>query len=458
MEEEVMSHNGSNKKGGVMKARTIVTILCFLMLGIIPIDFCYSLVPAFASFSNQEEKLGEDTDISDEDTPYILNYKILRFDREQLGKSTEIIVWVNPQGKHFGDSIKSLEFTDSKGETYEFESDEFFPSVVEPYYQMELPYWLPDGDIIFTLYDTQDITHEFRFDDSKKSVISPRLEATSYTGDFSGTNSQGNPVTLSADVNYVEISSKFTLKGLYCTVTADITSKGTSYGSSFSFGSIGDFKLDGSHDSKADRWAGNWSLNDSYCLAQGTGTWQANRYYKPVAVSNIAPADGTIGTVVALTGSGFGSTRGKVTIGGVKTQITNWGTTSVSFLLKKAPSPGPYDLTILPKEPKGVTPTVLGGYFTIMAPMIDSITQSSGSAGESVSIVGKWFGVKKGKVSLADISGHIFKCKVLSWTMDTQTNDGLIVFSVPSKVLGVCDVIVTNKIGSGILPGQFTAK
>jgi subtilisin family serine protease len=175
-------------------------------------------------------------------------------------------------------------------------------------------------------------------------------------------------------------------------------------------------------------------------------------------VDGITPSEGTLGTQPGMTGSGFGASRGKILIGATKAKILQWSTASVEWLMSKAPLPGVYDLTIAPREPKGVPPTVLPAYFTVKGPEIASLSKNSGFAGEPITISGKFFGTKKGKVLLTDGSGKAFKCKVLSWVMDPKTNAGSIVFAVPKKVYGVCGVTVANKIGSVAATGEFTVQ
>ena len=48
-------------------------------------------------------------------------------------------------------------------------------------------------------------------------------------------------------------------------------------------------------------------------------------------ISNLSPTSGTSGTLVTVTGSGFGSTKGtsSVTFGGVVAQTNSWSSTSI---------------------------------------------------------------------------------------------------------------------------------
>jgi hypothetical protein len=439
-----------------MNARTFAVVVWFLGLMLITLGFAGS-PPAGPAWAGSEGELsGGDSETTGAERPYVQSYQLLRVDRGVDGESTDVVVWVNPEGTHYGAPVKSLEFTDASGDSYEFEAEELFDAATDPHYRIELPYRLPEGELEFTIYDAEDFPVEFRLSDAEAPDARRRLEAASYTGDFKGVNSQGSAVTLSVDVASLEIKSSFRLTGPLCSVTTDITWKGTISGNSFSFGGMSpDEKVKGSHNAKADKWSGDWSLYNSNCIARGTFTWSAGRYYRPVQVSQMTPSNGTSGTEVELTGSGFGSKKGKITVGGAKTKILSWGTTAVRFLLNKAPEPGEHDLVIQPKEPKGVTLTLLDNYFTVKAPEIQSLDKTQGSAGESVSVVANFVGTKKGKVSLVDPGGNPRKCKVLSWTMDARTNAGLIVFAVPKKTYGQCDLVITTKAGSTTVPDVF---
>jgi hypothetical protein len=69
-----------------------------------------------------------------------------------------------------------------------------------------------------------------------------------------------------------------------------------------------------------------------------------------------------------------------------------------------------------------------------------------------VTIVGRHFGAKKGKVYFEQSTpgGLIVKsCKVASWTMDSSSGLSAAIIEVPkSAPLGWCDVRLTNEVGS----------
>jgi hypothetical protein len=171
---------------------------------------------------------------------------------------------------------------------------------------------------------------------------------------------------------------------------------------------------------------------------------------------SLSPDEGTIGTQATLSGSGYGSLKGKISIGGVKATVLSWSATSVEFLLKKPVPAGLHNLVVYPKSPRGAAPVTLSDCFTVKDPQIDSVEPSSGSVGQSVSIQGSFFGVKKGRVTLTDASGKAYKCKVVSWTMDPRTNSSQVVFMVPKQVYGRVDVAVVGKAGSGTVTDGFS--
>lgn len=163
----------------------------------------------------------------------------------------------------------------------------------------------------------------------------------------------------------------------------------------------------------------------------------------PVELSAL---EGTIGTMLAITGSGFGDKKGKVLIDNTAAKIINWSPASITTEIKKALSPGiAYDVVVKPREPKGIAPITLTKAFTMMEPVITSVDPGTGTEGIAITIRGNYFSTKKGKVYLGEK-----KCKVLSWGMDKIT------FTVPKKMTpGPYDVTVTNKVGLVTLTDGF---
>jgi len=166
----------------------------------------------------------------------------------------------------------------------------------------------------------------------------------------------------------------------------------------------------------------------------------------------INPSEGTYGTKVTITGSGFGTKPGKVLIGTMALKIENWVNDTIRGILLKVLLPGPYDVTIKPKEPKGVLPIIEKNFFTVRGAEIQEVEKAEGSAWDQVTVKGKFFGNKTGKVYLeyeAGVSVVRKACKAIIWKMDQTSGESEIVFVVPKILAAVCDVVVDPY---GILP------
>jgi len=164
----------------------------------------------------------------------------------------------------------------------------------------------------------------------------------------------------------------------------------------------------------------------------------------------VMPSRGTIGTTLEITGSGFGATKGKVTIGNssvtMTTKVLQWTDETILVSLSKfLPTGTTYDVTVIPKVPKGTLPIVQANAFEFRAPQIVWMSSDHGTLGDVITLRGWYFGTKKGKVYIGTKSS-----KVLSWTMDPVTNYGEIVFVVPKGPLpGDYELRVVNKVGTG---------
>ena len=160
---------------------------------------------------------------------------------------------------------------------------------------------------------------------------------------------------------------------------------------------------------------------------------------------------GTIGTQYTITGSGFGTKKGKVYVGGLKQKVEVWSDTSITVIFTKYKglvTGTPLDVSIQwkPKGSKTTNIIDLPGAFTLRKPEINPVNTGSGSAGDLITINGMWFGTKKGKVYV-----HDQKCKVKSWTMDPTTGVSSLVFEVSSKIgAGKYGLEVENKIGRSV--------
>lgn len=197
-------------------------------------------------------------------------------------------------------------------------------------------------------------------------------------------------------------------------------------------------------------WSGKCKGTNPECTVTVNGNTpvMATFYLPPRLSLN----EGTIGTHLTITGSDFGTRKGKVVINNVAMKIVDWSPSLITCDVKKALPPGQYHVLIKPTEPRGMPPIAYSGVFTIMAPKIDSVAPIPGSEEAAITISGSYFGSKKGRVYLGDKS-----CKVLSWTMQATTGQSEIQLLVPKKMTpGTYNVTVTNKIGSDTLTNGFS--
>ena len=152
------------------------------------------------------------------------------------------------------------------------------------------------------------------------------------------------------------------------------------------------------------------------------------------------PSEGTYGTEIAVSGSGFGTKKGKVLIGSTALKILEWANGLIRCQLTRVLDPGTYTVTI---APKGASSIIIENGFTVKTPEIDLINPTSGPAGDEITIYGFFFGTKKGKVFLGGKS-----CKIRSWTMDPTTGASEIRFVVPKGLSsGSQELKVINKVG-----------
>ena len=202
--------------------------------------------------------------------------------------------------------------------------------------------------------------------------------------------------------------------------------------------------------------------NQTVTINKGQTT-SATGTYTPRASNPVNPAEGTIGTDFTITGSGFGTKKGKVSIGNTSVTVLEWSDVLISARLGKALAPGVYDVTILPSEPKGSSAIIHNDAFVVKPVEIDSIDRDDGTAWDQITIQGRFFGTKKGKLYLEyDEGGNPVRknCKVLRWAMDSASGDGEIVFVVPKMLPKVCDVVVVPSGALSEIDGQvgFTVK
>lgn len=160
------------------------------------------------------------------------------------------------------------------------------------------------------------------------------------------------------------------------------------------------------------------------------------------AVRAIIPPEVAQGSIVTIKGSNLGTAKGKVALGTVKAKVKTWTPELITAEFKKVPLvTGPYASVVTPKK---ATPITTPDAYQVKAPAILAVMPEGGWPGDTVTLQGKFFGKKKGKLTLGGK-----KCKVTSWTMDARTGASEVKFVVPSKLDDwFHDLILTNKVGS----------
>lgn len=183
-------------------------------------------------------------------------------------------------------------------------------------------------------------------------------------------------------------------------------------------------------------------------------------------ILSIEPSEGTAWDEIIIKGEFFGSKKGKIYLEyeegnlmkTINCKVLKWWmdpTTGESEVIFKVPKMLPAMCYVV-LDPYGVIPEVEEeDGFTVKAPEILDVNPNSGSVGESITIAGDYFGVKKGKVYLGYVSQGKFvkkNCPVLSWS------DEEIVAVVPKLSSGSYDLIITNSVGSCTWGQKFIVK
>jgi len=154
----------------------------------------------------------------------------------------------------------------------------------------------------------------------------------------------------------------------------------------------------------------------------------------PPVIANYSPDSGPTGTVVTITGSGFGATQGSSyvsahsTITGATTNWTptNWSDTTISVSIPSSMPLGKVYLfvTVGGLESIGTQPFTVG-----VPPQITYCSPGSGSSGTAVTITGSGFGATQGS---SYVSAHSTITGATTTWETTSWNDTAIVVPVPT--------------------------
>src|SRR5215831_15566203 len=127
------------------------------------------------------------------------------------------------------------------------------------------------------------------------------------------------------------------------------------------------------------------------------------------SINSLSPTSGTTGTLVTITGTGFGSSQGSSTVkfNGTIATVTsgNWTDTSIKVNVPSGATTGNVVVTVL-------TPSN-GVNFTIVK--ITSLSPTSGNTGTLVTITGSGFGSSQGS-STVKFNGVAATVSSGNWT------------------------------------------
>jgi hypothetical protein len=159
----------------------------------------------------------------------------------------------------------------------------------------------------------------------------------------------------------------------------------------------------------------------------------------PPNIATVTPTSGTIGTPVTITGSGFGDARGSgiVWLGSIYGNVSTWSNTQIVA-------------TVAAGSTSGMVQVKQGGSwsnaipFNVDAPIILSVSPTSGLPGTTVTITGSGFGSVSGSVWLGTANGV-----VLGW------DDAHVVAQVaPDSTSGVAQIlrngVLSNAVGFAV--------
>jgi len=165
-------------------------------------------------------------------------------------------------------------------------------------------------------------------------------------------------------------------------------------------------------------------------------------------ISGVSPMEGTVGTVVTITGSGFGEKRGEVLLGSEKSKVLAWSDAEIIFMVDKPQHPDEYAITVLLQGDKNPAEPIMFEAFAMQRPRI-----TSGELlldGAAVTVVGAFFGDQKGALRLGYVEGQaggdvvVADPKILDWSMNT------IRFELPVGLTGQFVLAVRNQVGTGL--------
>jgi RHS repeat-associated protein len=181
----------------------------------------------------------------------------------------------------------------------------------------------------------------------------------------------------------------------------------------------------------------NVRFRNSFLLGAVLLVW-VNCFAQNPQVTSISPVGGEVGTQVQIYGSGFGTSQGSSSITffyQVSASVTSWSDGQITATVPSAATTGPVTVTV------GGVASNSNIYFTVPAPVVTSVSPTSGIVGTQITIAGSGFQASKGS-SYILINGGGASPTISSWS-DTQ-----IVATVPAGVTTGPVTVTVNGVAS----------
>ena len=136
----------------------------------------------------------------------------------------------------------------------------------------------------------------------------------------------------------------------------------------------------------------------------------------PVPGATINPTSGAVGTEVTISGSGFGTTQGTVSFGGISASITSWSDTRIVVEVPAGLTSGEVSVVVT----VGGQPITVGT-FTVTTlpgtgPTITSLSPDSGVVTRWVTITGMRFGMSQGASTVTFNGTPVSSGGIISWS------------------------------------------
>lgn len=237
---------------------------------------------------------------------------------------------------------------------------------------------------------------------------------------------------------------------------------GTTCSSTFSDGSIITLTAAAAQGSVFDGWDGGGCSGTGLCVVTVSGSTVVTATFTHLDVPpELSVPEGTIGTLITITGSGFGQKKGKVLINGVATKIAKDGWTPGQITSTINKPPFPIDVAHTVSVVVNTIPTSINDTFTLRLPALDELLVTSGAYPDPIKITGKFFSTKKGKAYLYDPATNKKKnLKITDWRMNPSTGISELTFLVPrtskSFPVGTYQLKISNKVGPATTTPEFT--